>query len=311
MNCKFTGVSTLSSWLIFQVHLHSRTYPTFHRNHRLCSLPHLQSITVFFIYRISSYLSVSQRSPTHSSCNFWPDRKSAFLPFLLSALFLWEWTGISLSWEHNCNQLVIDCFISLQYFIADSLQWILPSGEWDSILEAVFTVSPKRQYLQHFKSINSLFYRNLGILAPTTPATTGPEWIPALIAKGVFWMGSHTVVASKSIPNARWQMISQWFSQSYSMLRLLIGLWVPYLRNASNWHVRVSHRLHFICLNEYCRLWIMDWSHLLKNDESIKLREEFIQEEYNIFRWAVGNNRLEVRHIREHYRSTIVFSWIR
>lgn len=37
----------------------------------------------------------------------------------------------------------------------------------DSILEAVFTVSPNRQYL--------------GILDPTIPATTGPVWAPDLI----------------------------------------------------------------------------------------------------------------------------------
>ena len=34
----------------------------------------------------------------------------------------------------------------------------------DSILDAVLTVSPNRQYL--------------GILEPTTPPTTGPVWIP-------------------------------------------------------------------------------------------------------------------------------------
>ena len=38
---------------------------------------------------------------------------------------------------------------------------------WDSILEAVLTVSPNRQYR--------------GIFNPTTPATTGPEWIPIRI----------------------------------------------------------------------------------------------------------------------------------
>ena len=36
--------------------------------------------------------------------------------------------------------------------------------EFVSILEAVFTVSPNKQYL--------------GILIPTMPATTLPEWMP-------------------------------------------------------------------------------------------------------------------------------------
>lgn len=39
----------------------------------------------------------------------------------------------------------------------------------DSILEAVLTLSPNRQYL--------------GILSPTMPATTAPEWTPTLILK--------------------------------------------------------------------------------------------------------------------------------
>lgn len=41
---------------------------------------------------------------------------------------------------------------------------IFPGSLVDCILEAVFTVSPKKQYL--------------GTLIPTTPATAGPLWIP-------------------------------------------------------------------------------------------------------------------------------------
>lgn len=60
---------------------------------------------------------------------------------------------------------------SLSFFIFfQSLHWDLT---WINqltrlvvcILEAVFTVSPKKQYL--------------GTLMPTTPATAGPEWIPS------------------------------------------------------------------------------------------------------------------------------------
>jgi len=41
------------------------------------------------------------------------------------------------------------------------------------ILAAVLTVSPKRQYR--------------GTLRPTTPAATGPEWIPAIEkSKGIY-----------------------------------------------------------------------------------------------------------------------------
>ena len=47
------------------------------------------------------------------------------------------------------------------YLITQRLEML---NLFDSILEAVLTVSPKRQYR--------------GILAPTTPATTGPECTP-------------------------------------------------------------------------------------------------------------------------------------
>lgn len=55
----------------------------------------------------------------------------------------------------------------LQYLYDVGLICIRPGSPWLSIREAVFTVSPKRQYL--------------GILTPTTPATTGPLWIPTRI----------------------------------------------------------------------------------------------------------------------------------
>lgn len=42
------------------------------------------------------------------------------------------------------------------------------------ILEAVLTVSPKKQYL--------------GTLIPTTPATAGPEWIPATSQKELCYL---------------------------------------------------------------------------------------------------------------------------
>lgn len=42
--------------------------------------------------------------------------------------------------------------------------WIFRGSPLLSILDAVFTVSPKRQYR--------------GMVRPTTPATTGPVWIP-------------------------------------------------------------------------------------------------------------------------------------
>jgi hypothetical protein len=40
----------------------------------------------------------------------------------------------------------------------------MPGELVDCILDAVLTVSPKKQYL--------------GTFIPTIPATTGPEWIP-------------------------------------------------------------------------------------------------------------------------------------
>lgn len=48
--------------------------------------------------------------------------------------------------------------------------WTLPGKPWLSILDAVFTVSPNKQYL--------------GIFWPTTPATTGPVWMPTRIYNG-------------------------------------------------------------------------------------------------------------------------------
>ena len=49
------------------------------------------------------------------------------------------------------------------------LRWILPGSPCDSILEAVLTVSPNRQYL--------------GIFTPTTPAQQGPVCRPILILR--------------------------------------------------------------------------------------------------------------------------------
>merc|ERR1712060_250660 len=49
-----------------------------------------------------------------------------------------------------------------KYCAACPEQWILFFSELDSMREAVFTVSPKRQYR--------------GFRVPTTFATTGPEW---------------------------------------------------------------------------------------------------------------------------------------
>lgn len=61
----------------------------------------------------------------------------------------------------------------LTYSVLEKLR--LPSPV-DSILEAVFTVSPNKQYR--------------GILDPTMPATTGPVWAPHLICKvSDFWWG--------------------------------------------------------------------------------------------------------------------------
>ena len=81
------------------------------------------------------------------------------------------------------------CFRLLSYSLAVSLQWIRPGGLWLSIREAVLTVSPNRQYR--------------GIFAPTTPATTGPEWIPQRTKSGLLEIGSQTDLASINIPEKK------------------------------------------------------------------------------------------------------------
>ena len=54
----------------------------------------------------------------------------------------------------------------MQFMTANIIVEVDSRSPVDSILDAVLTVSPNRQYL--------------GIARPTTPATTGPVWIPVI-----------------------------------------------------------------------------------------------------------------------------------
>ena len=65
--------------------------------------------------------------------------------------------------RRNGNGRPLDCWRSLS--AAEEESWALFFSDVDSMRLDVFTVSPKRQYL--------------GLVLPTTDATTGPLWKPA------------------------------------------------------------------------------------------------------------------------------------
>lgn len=70
---------------------------------------------------------------------------------------------------HNKKEIYLQRHVIKLYLYEVGLTCIRPGIPWLSIRDAVLTVSPNKQYL--------------GILIPTTPATTGPLWNPTRIWK--------------------------------------------------------------------------------------------------------------------------------
>lgn len=82
--------------------------------------------------------------------------------------------------------------------LADSLeQCIIPGSECDSILDAVLTVSPNKQYR--------------GLLEPTTLATTGPEWNPTRrFNLPRLWSSSSTQVCCEALTASKAKRATRW-----------------------------------------------------------------------------------------------------
>jgi hypothetical protein len=90
---------------------------------------------------------------------------SLSLDFYFSSFFHLESFSLQRSEIWKWYKQKVCC--NIDYLWVVGLKWIFAGSPWLSIRDAVFTVSPKRQYL--------------GIFWPTTPATTGPVCIPTRI----------------------------------------------------------------------------------------------------------------------------------
>lgn len=129
-------------------------------------------------------------------------------------LMVWL-TFISTSPRHSNSKLPN---VSRTSFVA-GLTWIFNGSPLDSILDAVFTVSPNKQYLKIYiwgKAIGNILFIHLGILRPTTPATQGPVCIP---------------IRSLSGSSGRWRILNcfTWLSNARDILAISAACLLPFL----------------------------------------------------------------------------------